>query len=394
MDIEIIPEKEMKNYKDKLNIEMGKDDIKVDTLNSTNEYSIEDKEDKDSIKVDIIDKDKDFAFFKMRESHYRDKLSSHVDEFKKMIRDNGGKAVIKLRYIRDILGSGYQTYEEKSDNAISSRVKETLLEYGIKANTYHHFGANLIMILTDANYADVIELQRMRYLKTAIRAGFDTHAEYARHSPARQKNLKLGLMEDAIDCSHYLGGYVERKFVSSIFPDAEPNPIPLGPYSKRGWDWKYKNDKRSEEGNEEGNIIKIKHIASTLRVIYDPNDLNWTTGKIRRRELFQWGIYENQDADVFIMTGWKDRKSLELLHAWVIDKNDIVNGRRFCDRQSFAINNHKFSLKKYSKYEIDIKDGRFEELKKDIDNRNKKIIKKEREEKMKEIRRWYATHFR
>ena len=271
-------------------------------------------------------------FYKMRISDYRNRLSGHIEDFKNMIRNGGGQVEIKLKYIRKILGEGYGTYEDKSDDAIYFRLKNLLLEYGISVRLHHHYGANLIMSFIDISNIDIIEMQRMRYLKSARRAGFLTNAQYKRYGqPGYRSKLKFGTMEEAIETSMYLGSYIKKEFISKIFPGAMSNPVPLGPYSTRSYDWVCKRVVKSGKENEEKEDIKIKCLASTIRT-RDELDVSWKDGSIKERirKEFHWNISENKESDVFVLTGWKDRKSLELLKCWVIGKNDIINDRKFC----------------------------------------------------------------
>lgn len=358
--------KKIKKKIDDVDVEILDDDSQLDNLtdNLTNIEIVNEE-----YVVDRLDKElEEPAFYKMRVSEYRDKLLPHIQEFKDMINNSPEKEItIPLKQIKEILGEDYRT---KSAYAIYSRCREVLLENGIEIHIFHQYGANLIMSLTDMNKNEVIRWERSKYLNSALNAGFLTNAEYKRHQKGYVKKLKHGIMEESIDTTLYLGSYVKRKFLSKLFPDAVPNPVPLGPYSRRSYDWICKNG------------IKIKFYSSTLRTRYDPSDLNWTTGEIRKREVFQWNIMENKDADVFILIAWKDRQNLELLHVWIINKDDIVNGRKFNERQSFAVNNHKFSLNKYKKFEIDITE--IEEYIY-IDRKNKRN---------KEINDWYNTIFR
>jgi hypothetical protein len=403
MVIEIIPKEDMKNSKmlsteDKdIGIEIKDGNIK-DISNIYIDdgikigYGIRGEEGKLEDDSDSCGEDRDNAcspFYKMRISDYRNKLSGYVDNFKEMIRNGGGQAEIKLRYIRDILGEGYGKWEDKTDDAIYCRLRDILLEYGINVKLHHHHGANIIMSFIDISRVDIIELQRMRYLKSAIAAGFSTNAEYKRYGqPGYRSKLKYGTMEEATECTLYLGSYIKKEFISKLFHGAERNPVPLGPYSKRSYDWIC---------NSGDNHIKIKHIASTIRT-RDELDVSWRDGSIKERirKEFKWSIYGNKEADVFVLTGWKDRKSLELMKCWIFDKNEFINGRKFSDRQSFSIslNPRTGTFKKYTKYEVDVERGLLGVVKREIENRKRLTYKMEWEEKIREILIWYKIYFR
>lgn len=348
MVIEIVPKEDMKN--DKM-LYIGEDDIKVRVIDNIGIFGVR--------------------------GVFRPAILPFIEHFKKLIEESekekgkgNGKIEIRMRNIRDMMGYEFKG-DKHNDNTLYYRLKDTLLEFGVKVQLHHHFGANLIMSFANENeIISAKDAMRLRHEKTALRAGYLNIASYQRNK--RSYRAKWGKMEESPNCSLYFGNWIEKVFVSKMFPDAEYNTNILGSAADSGWDFKCKDGTR------------IKHIASCLRT--------GVGGDGYIKEYWGWNIDENYDADVFVLTGWKDRKSLELLHAWIMKKLDIVNCREFWNRKSFAINNHKWSLNKYSKFEI--KGERLEILRRSIDLRNRQIRHIEREEKMKEIMTWYKIHFK
>lgn len=69
-----------------------------------------------------------------------------------------------------------------------------------------------------------------------------------------------------------------------------------------------------------------------------------------------FGINYDQINDYFLLSAWKDRKSLEAMHLWLIHRDEKIRKRRLWQYVGLGITNNTNNLKEFSKYEItDIK---------------------------------------
>ncbi|MBZ5529612.1 MAG: hypothetical protein LAN71_17155 [Acidobacteriia bacterium] len=273
---------------------------------------------------------------------YLRKLSPHIERFKALIKgSSSGEIEVKIRDLKSLMG---EEFKDVVVNSFYSRVKDILLEFGIKVKLHHHYGANLILSLaSEGEIRPSIDAGRERILKTAKNAGYDGTAEYFRDAPSERKRHLTDMRYDK-ENKFYLV-YIGKKYIAPIlYPGAIINKHSLGSrLTVSGYDW-------------EASIIglKIKHIGSHLQHgIVDDYERNF----------FQWSIGNNEIADVFLLTGWGNVEEVGegregrggkggLIKAWVFNKGDIINNREFWDRVSFLISTHKRSLKKYSEYEV------------------------------------------
>jgi hypothetical protein len=263
---------------------------------------------------------------------YRKKILPYIDTFRDLIEKGNGKTEIRMKDIRVMLGD---EFKNKSDMTIYSRLKDILLEFGIKVNLHHWYGANLIMTLvSDENeIISEIDSNRVRRKKSANNANYSHYPDYERNLPSRRKIYSLNMYDK--EEKHFFVGIGRRYIAKELFPGCIINTKSLGG-NHRGmvdrYDWTTSNG------------IKIKHVAGRLRHSVDNDGYE--------RDYFQWGIYRNDKVDIFLLTGWGNVGDLNLMKAWIFDKKDIVNKREFWDRTSFLISTHDKSMSKYFKFEV------------------------------------------
>jgi hypothetical protein len=300
---------------------------------------------------------------------YRRGVLPFISEFKKLIEKGDGEIIVKIRDIRNMLG--WEKFGKRDDNVIYYRLRTILLEYGIKVKLYHHYGANLVMELVsdESEIISEVEITRMRQDKVAKKSGFSNWGEYTKNQPYYRKIRPMSMYDK--DCKKYFI-HIGKRFIIELFPGAIANERVGGnQYTEYGkYDWVTSNG------------LKVKHVASTLRRRTDKEGFE--------REYFQWGIFNTNIADIFVLTGWGDSTNLDLMKAWIISKGEIVNGREFWDRKSFVISTHDRSIDKYCKYEID--DSILEEIRENIEKENNLIVVSEDYTVI--IRKWYSDIFR
>ena len=264
---------------------------------------------------------------------YRKKILSYLEKFKSLIEQGNGKATVKMRYIRNILG--YEEYKNRSDDNLYSKTRDVLLEFGIKVQMRHHYGCNLILTFV-GNESEILkesEAVRIRNEKTAKKYGYSNWAEYIRDRPSYRVTRNTDMRFDEENKFHLM--HVAKKYIASeLFPGAVINHRSTGCRFnlQGGYDW-------------EVDGIKVKNVSSHIRHSADSKGFE--------REFFQWGIGKNEEADIFLLTGWGSVGTLDLMKGWIIDAKEIVNGREFWDRTSFLISTNDRSIDKYCNFEVD-----------------------------------------
>ncbi len=150
--------------------------------------------------------------------------------------------------------------------------------------------------------------------------GYNRRSE--RDKDWRYDTLRSGSMIENEECASYFGVYIAERYVRELFED----PIPM-PINNPGFDWICKKG------------FKIGHKARCLEEC---------TGSIR----WIFDIKYNNMADYFILSGWKDRTSLKPMYVWMIDRNEIIRGRKFWRIERFNITYKQEYLLEFKKYEL------------------------------------------
>jgi hypothetical protein len=265
---------------------------------------------------------------------YLKRLDPLIEKFRSLIKDSSnGEVEFKIKDIKNMMGD---EFKDRDVTSFYSMLKTILIESGIKVRLHHWYGANVILSFAkDGEVRPYIELVRERQLKTAKNAGYESYRDYIRNTQAQRRNrMRSNITMHDKDSKHYFVDIGRKYIVPVLFPGAIINEFALtNQYSeeKGGYDWI-------------SNGLKWKHQASTLRHKVDEDC---------ERLIFQWGIKNNNRADVFILTAWDNIENLGLIKAWIFDAHEIVNNKEFWNRESFLISTNKRSMDKYSKYEVD-----------------------------------------
>ena len=260
---------------------------------------------------------------------YRNKILPYIDVFKNSIEYGNGKTEIKIKDLKNLMG---EEFKDKEMTSFYSMIKTILIESGISVKLHHWYGANVILSFAkEDEIRPSIEIVRERTLKTAKNAGFLNWTEYRRRLKSYIK-ARGAYTEDG-NGKFYSVNIGRRFIVSILFPGCIINEKSIDRYSLDGYDWV------TSDG------LKVKHVICHLKHSVDKEGFE--------RDSFQWGIYKNNVADIFVLTGWENGDDLELIKGWIFDKEEVVNGRKFWDRESFLISTHDRSINKYSKYEVD-----------------------------------------
>lgn len=175
----------------------------------------------------------------------------------------------------------------------------------------------------------------------AKRRGLKDHKEYQRKRAMkwRHDTGQSSPISDNEPCSRYFGEFIAENYVMKTFE----NPIPA-PRNNRWYDWTCKIGQ------------KIQHKARCL---------SHFKGKSSHWNFIH--IDFNHIADYFILSGWKDRESLEPMYVWIFHRDEIIMGMLFWARDRLTITNHPYSLEKYEQYDVT---DRLEKLK-EICNKEK-----------------------
>lgn len=178
---------------------------------------------------------------------------------------------------------------------------------------------------------------RLEYANArAQRLGYKDEADYA-----KRKRWDRGVqrpIEEAKDCPAYFGVCIGEKYVSRTFDNPK-----MMPYGNPGYDWECKNG------------LKIQLECRCL------SDNLWFNQQFKFTH-----IDYNKVADVFILSGWKDRESLEPLLVLAFKKDDIVRGEPFWMRDSLSITNSPEGLAEFKDFEVTNRLDKLKEMCKDI----------------------------
>jgi hypothetical protein len=309
---------------------------------------------------------------------YRENISPFIERFKNLIKDSSsGEIELKIKDIKNMMGD---EFKDRDVTSFYMMLKVILIESGIKIRLHHWYGANVILSFApEGEVKSSIEIVRERMLKSAKNAGYDRYADYARNLPSHKKKYSLNIYNK--EDKHYFV-YIGRKYIAKeLFPNAIIN-----------WDVmtnRYTGDKGGYDWISDG--LKIKHLASTIRHRADIPKVLGREGF--ERDIFQWGIANNNRADAFILTAWDDSTNLDLMKAWIFGAHEIVNGKEFWDRSSFLISTHKRSILKYSKFEIN--DDKLEHIRRKIrDEKQINVTYEDVVDYKLEIADFYSTIFR
>jgi hypothetical protein len=112
---------------------------------------------------------------------YRSRISPYISMFKELIRKGNGTTEIKLRNIREFLGSDFKW---KKEYTIYMMLKDILLEFGICTEVRHYYGFNVVMTFAGDNekIIDSTDIARERRQKMAENAGFKEYRDYLKNT--------------------------------------------------------------------------------------------------------------------------------------------------------------------------------------------------------------------
>ena len=169
--------------------------------------------------------------------------------------------------------------------------------------------------IKNANCENIKEYQN----KCARNAGFKDRNEKVREW--KHKTGRCLPKEFNEDCSIHFGDFTENLMIQTF-----EDPIKMR-HGNPGFDWICK----------EGYKIDNKGACLVYREC---------------TSYFEFPIRCNNIADVFILSCWDNRDSLNPLNIFVFYKNDIVKGRKFYKFESFIITNTPKKLKELEKWEV------------------------------------------
>lgn len=275
---------------------------------------------------------------------YERAINPHIDWILEQIKKSkDGYIIMKISDVKKTMGI---VFCEKSDVSIYMTLRHVLFKKGIfVGHRKHKDGSQMLMMrkTIDSDYIDdILYARRKLRQQSAENAGFETFADMIRDSPS-QLIVKKGTMEEDIFCSQYLGKYIEEKYVMKLFPNAVPFKIEYKENEKYGsrktYDWICSNG------------LKIKHIAACSCIS------NSRVSGIDKSPIpyWQYHINYNDDADVFMLTAWDSRESLEPKYVWVINGKEKIltqaSYKPFCERASWTVYATRKGIARMDKYE-------------------------------------------
>lgn len=126
-------------------------------------------------------------------------------------------------------------------------------------------------------------------------------------------------MSENEDCAQYLGIYISERLLSKIYD----NVIRM-PYGNPGFDFIC----------NKGFRIQVK-----TRCLSDGN------------RKWQFPIKYNDNTDYFMLVAVDNRIALNMMHLWLIKKDDIIRGEEFYKRDTISITNKPIYLLEFQVYE-------------------------------------------
>ena len=181
---------------------------------------------------------------------------------------------------------------------------------------------------------DPANVNRESNEEIAKRAKFENRNAYAKH--LRDGNVEYrrrylrewryvnGIqvpMSENVDCAHYLGTYIaERKYGRIILPEIFGNIEREMPYGNPKYDFVV-------TGN-----IKIDIKSCCLR-------------KLKGWIGWEPHIRFNNVTDYFVILAFDDRENLNLIHVWLIGKDEIIRCYKYHMRDSIKITNTMGSIR-------------------------------------------------
>lgn len=278
----------------------------------------------------------------MEYDSYRKAITPHIDLFKKKIDESKDKCVrFKIKDICNEMGSDFTN---KHDNTIYSRLKDILLENGIKVRMGHLENKDKLLIMENVrSESEIITTADVRYNRGMI-TGKKQGLTVSEYTNKCNLSRYLGSESENKSCPLYFGDYIEKKYVMQIFED----PIPFE-YKKDDMGRIIDRTKPYDYICKNG--FKLKHIASCKRTDKF-HVLNYLD------DILYWGylIRRNNVPDYYILSAWDDRNSLNPLYVWIIRGDEIFITQRsqkpFWDRYTFVVYDTRSGIDRMSKYEV------------------------------------------
>lgn len=280
-------------------------------------------------------------------SKYEKAIKPHVSWFKEQIgKSNDDIIRISIKDLRSEMGNDFAYVH---DTTIYSRIRDILLENGIKVKMGHLANKDKLLLMSkveDSEIVNATDALYFRHKKTAENQGL-TYSEYDKKFD--YKNYGVLPKEENRGCPLYFGEYIEEKYVSQIFEDPVQFEYPRDDMG-RIIDRSKPYDFLCKQG------LKIKHAASCLRR-KDSGNTEVAVGSIRE----YWGylIRRNSVPDYWIFSGWDNRESLEPMYVWMIKRDEKIDNQLvemknvpFYSRDTFTIYFNKKGIEKMSKYEV------------------------------------------
>lgn len=187
-------------------------------------------------------------------------------------------------------------------------------------------------VAKDAEYNNYKEYQRQYYHHTG--RSFPMEEYYP---------MRFGIL---------IGEELFKRFLEELIFE---NVKYVGGYHDGGLDFICKNPKKEFiERYSQFKLVRNKEYRVQLKV----RCLSYEDGRIR----WDFNILYNNVADIFILSAWDNRESLQPIHIWLFHREDIIRGRKFYRRERFYILDKSEYLEKLEKYELKDKLERLKEL--------------------------------
>lgn len=289
-------------------------------------------------------------------SKYEKAIQQHIPWLKEQIvASKNGEINVKVKILAKEMG---EEFVKLTDIAIYSRLRDILLEHGIKVEMTHVTGniKDKILIMRMADESEIISARdavHMRAINVAKKRGYTSTTEY--RNEMNHEMGRFSAYSDNSECPTYFGQYIEEKYVSQIFDHPVPFEFPkdeLGRITDNHKPYDYLCKKG----------LKIKMVSSVCHT--SPSKVSKVTGDML--PYFEYAIRKNSVPDYYILSAWDNRESLDPLFVWIIKSNEIFittqSRKLFWDRENLSISFNENGIKKMKQYEANDKLDKLKEI--------------------------------
>lgn len=181
-------------------------------------------------------------------------------------------------------------------------------------------------------YRKTLNSQKGEYLRKYCREYYQSKGHYS--------------MSESIAWVQYFGVHIGEELYKKFLEEVIFEYVENTEYHDGGIDFLCKNPRQEFiDKYPQFKLIRGKE----YRIQLNMRCLSFNPGnRIRWEFQTRW----NNVVDIFILSAWDDRISLQPIHTWLFHKDDIIRGRKFYKREKFTITDRPEYIKEFEKHEL------------------------------------------